>query len=84
MSLAKFEIEHTDTFGGEANYSWCTRKVLKLPENVSDISLIRLAKRELGISKIRHRKEAYGDSIRLDLVGCCEVVFINFLEEVPE
>lgn len=73
-------VEHTDTFGGEANYSWATRKTLELPMFSSDRSIILAAKKALGISGVRCRRtNIYGnDDIRLDLVGFCQVVFISF------
>ncbi len=30
--LIKFNVEYTDTFGGEANYSWAKRAVVYVPE----------------------------------------------------
>lgn len=29
---AAFDVEYTDTFGGEANYSWVSRAVVRVPE----------------------------------------------------
>jgi hypothetical protein len=28
----KYNVEYTDTFGGEANYSWVKRKTIYMPE----------------------------------------------------
>lgn len=28
----KYQIEYTDTFGGEANYSWVNRAIITMPE----------------------------------------------------
>lgn len=28
----KYDVEYTDTFGGEANYSWVKRAVITMPE----------------------------------------------------
>ena len=30
--MMTFDIEYTDTFGGEANYSWVRRAVVSMPE----------------------------------------------------
>lgn len=30
--MATFNVEYTDTFSGEANYSWVRRAVVKVPE----------------------------------------------------
>ena len=32
MTLLKFDVEYTDTFGGEANYCWVKRAVVVVPE----------------------------------------------------
>lgn len=72
------EVEHTDTFGGEANYSWVTRKRFTVPEEFSDRAIITKAKDVLGLNDIRHKRSDLGDMIRLDLVGMCQVVFITF------
>jgi hypothetical protein len=32
MSLATFNVEYTDTFGGEANYSWVRRATVTVPD----------------------------------------------------
>ena len=32
MSIVKFDVEYTDTFGGEANYCWVKRAVVTVPE----------------------------------------------------
>ena len=85
MSTSTYEIEMTDTLGGQANYSWVSR--LEISVNDSEIvtrkddsKLIRLAKKKLGISGIRHRKSEHLDCIRLDLVGMHQVVFISYIE----
>jgi len=69
----KFTAEQTDTFGGEANYSWVNRVEFEAPDVASDACLIRRAKKALGITA-RHTKTNFGDDIRLDFAGfniCC-------------
>jgi len=72
------QIEVTDTFGGEANYSWVRRFELRGLEGKSDIAIIRRVKRELGWSGIKCRTEKYGDSISIWPIGICNVCFITF------
>lgn len=62
--LHEFNIQVTDTFGGEANYSWV--KEFKISAyNVPHA--IRKAKKELGIGHIRHKKTEYSAfEVRLD------------------
>ena len=72
--------EVTDTFGGEANYSWVKRgKVECKPgEDYSDLAAVRRAKRSAGWENIRCKTENYGDMIVLRPYGMCAVMFINF------
>lgn len=76
----KYRAELTDTFGGEANYSWVTRREFEAPEGISDLALVRRAKRELGLSGVRCRREDFGDTIALYPQGSCTVAFIDWME----
>lgn len=71
-------IEHTDTFAGEANYSWVIRKSFDSEDQTKASQIIRKAKSLLGISGIRHKKEDFGDTIILDYPGICARTFITF------
>ena len=44
----KVTFEHTDTFGGEANYSWVKRGTLDIPEGTSDRGIVTKVKKELS------------------------------------
>ena len=69
--------EHTDTYGGDANYSWVVRKQIKnAPDDLSNVAIVRRAKRALGITT-RTRTTNYGDMFRLDLVGVHQCVFVT-------
>ena len=69
--------EHTDTFGGEANYSWVQREEFSLPDSASDLSVVRAAKAALGLSGVRCRRSQLGDTLELRPYGSCSVVFIS-------
>lgn len=71
-----WNVELTDTFGGEANYSWCRRYLLDLPDNASDRQVVTLAKRVLGLTGVRCRRFDYGEGFELRPVGACVVAFI--------
>jgi len=70
----EYELEYTDKFGGEANYSWVERKTIKASPNISDSSLVRLAKKEMGLSG-RHKISDFGGDLRIDFPGT--VLFIT-------
>jgi len=78
----KYKIEITDTFGSEANYSWVRRHSLEAPAEISDLALIRRAKKKAEWSGLRCRVSRYGDTIELRPVGVCCVLFIVPSEEV--
>jgi len=73
----KYQVEMTDTFGGEANYCWVRRAEIDAPATSTSAMLVRRAKKALGISATRHRTTDWGDLIRLDLSNACICVFIT-------
>lgn len=76
--MATYQAELTDTFGGEANYSWVRRKTFTIPDNASDRAIVRAGKAALGLSGVRCRTENYGDSFTLRPYGACVVAFITY------
>lgn len=74
---ATIDCELTDTFGGEANYSWCRRETLTVPAGISNRALVRRGKAVLGLSGVRCRVSNMGDMIELRPVGSCTVAFLS-------
>ena len=74
----KTKIEVTDTFGGEANYSWVKRTEIEIPEGKSELSIIKRCKAAIGWNGLRCRVEKYGDMIRLTPFRHCITCFITF------
>ena len=74
------QYEITDTFGGEANYSWVKRgKIEGEPsEDYSDLAAIRRVKKAIGWENVRCRKEYQGETIALYPYGSCTVCYIDF------
>lgn len=72
--------EITDTFGGEANYSWVKRGVVscKQGEDYSNLAAVRRAKADAGWSGIKCKTADYGDMIELRPYGICQVMLITF------
>ena len=91
----KYQIEYTDTFGGDANYCWVKRDTVIMPElthygydggtNYSKANktyereLMRKAKASMGLTGIRGHKEVWGDTVAFYPYGSNTVMFI-----VPE
>ena len=74
----KLSCELTDTFGGEANYSWVRRAELELPDTATARQQITAAKAALGLTGCRCVKSDLGDLIELRPIGSCTVAFITF------
>jgi len=72
--------EVTDTFAGEANYSWVKRGTVecKPGEDYSDLAAVRRVKKAIGWSGVRCTTTNWGDTIELRPVGMNQVCFINF------
>ena len=76
--MTTFTYELTDTFGGEANYSWVRRGTFELPSDATDRQIVTAAKRALDITGVRCTTACYGDfQWRLDVVGACVCAFIE-------
>lgn len=70
-----WNVELTDTFGGEANYSWCRRQTIELPSDASDLAVMRAAKKAVGMNGVRGRTSDYGGSLEFRPFGACVVMF---------
>ena len=71
-TLQTFDIEVTDTFGGEANYSWVTR------HTVTAKSRLGAVQKFSRVSGIQWRKVSdYGDTARYDSKSGATCFFIE-------
>lgn len=94
--MHKYNIEFTDTFAGEANYSWVKRASVTMPElthygydggngyakanKAFERELMRRAKAAMGISGLRGVKHTMGDDIEFRPYGMNAVMFISYSE----
>lgn len=71
-----YEIEITDTFGGEANYCWVKRY------DVSAKSVLGAVRKVANTEGYKLRKE-WGDSefSRYNVKGACICVFVTFKDK---
>ena len=72
-----YHCEYTDTFGGEANYSWVRRATFMIPDTASDLAIVRRAKRALGLQGLRCARSDMGEIIELRPYRECTVIFIT-------
>lgn len=91
-----YDVEYTDTFSGEANYSWVRRGSVTVPELThygfdglfyyaqanrrQMVQVVRKAKALMGLTNVKCRREMHGDLIALYPYGSCTVLFINYSE----
>ena len=71
------KIEMTDTFGGEANYSWVRRHTVEVPDFTSTRAVVRRVKQVLGI-RGRHTTWDQGDRLTITPSNACVIVFVDF------
>ena len=76
----KINFEHTDTFGGESNYSWVRRHTIEVAEKTTNLAIVRKAKKWAELTGLRCRVEYHGDMIAIYPCGICHVVFVTFGE----
>lgn len=90
-------FEYTDTFGGEANYSWVRRGKIHMPEmthygydggsnyakanRTYQRELMKRAKAEVGLTGVRGVTSHHGDCSEFRPYGMCTVLFINWSED---
>ena len=73
-----YDVEYTDTFGGEANYSWVRRATIALPDGATRRKIMRKAKAKAGLAGVRGITSDFGDMIEFRPFRCCTVMFITF------
>lgn len=93
----RYNVELTDTFAGEANYSWVRRAVVTMPElthygydggtnyakvnKVFNRELMRRAKAEMGLTGIKGRTYWHGEQGEFRPYGLLQVMFISYIED---
>ena len=75
--FTKWSAEITDTFGGEANYSWVNRYKATLPTAATDRQVVQHFKKLMGYTGIHCKRSEFGETIELRPYGECVVIFIT-------
>ena len=73
--MVTWDIEVTDTFSGQANYSWVDRYAISIPGGISYLALVRRIKSVTGYSGIRGRATVMGVSVEIRFPSRCIVIF---------
>ena len=76
------DCELTDTFSGNANYSWVRRVSVELPRHLSPLAMTRRVKAALGINGMRgvwrQSMDGYSDFAEFRPYGANMVAFFEF------
>ena len=73
----KFHVEYTDTFGGEANYSWVRRETIEVPGDAKQSLVIKRAKASIGITGVRGKVVDIGAGYEFRPYKYCTVMFVT-------
>jgi hypothetical protein len=71
-------IEVTDTFGGEANYSWVRRYEMDAHRGECQASIMRRAKAIAGYSGVRGRTSPMGEGFEFRPYRVLHVMFVTW------
>jgi hypothetical protein len=74
--VSKVRVTITDTFGGEANYSWVDLHTIYIPEQRDPI---RYIKKQIGWTGVKCDKTDMGDCVMLYPRGQCKVIIIQWV-----
>ena len=75
--MVTWDIEVTDTYGGEANYSFARRYAVHTADDISDLALVRRIKGVAGYSGIRGQTCISGDFVEIRFPARCVVIFAD-------
>jgi len=78
--MVKYNVEYTDTFGGEANYCWVKRDSFLLEADCKLKLIKAFAKDLIGLRGVRGTWEDYGDMLKFTPRGSCTVLFVTYAE----
>lgn len=73
----KYSIEYTDTYGGEANYSWVRRESFEVAGSIDERMVVRKLKQMMGLQGVNCKREDLGEMIKLTPRGTNTVAFIT-------
>ena len=77
-NIETWSAELTDTFGGEANYSWVNRTFFSVPKGASRRTVVKYGKAALSLTGVRCRTEDNGTWITVNPYGMCQIAFLTY------
>lgn len=85
-----YQVEYTDTFGGDANYSWVRRARVEGPREAASArsrrrAIMRQAKAAVGLTGVRGRTDVYSsDDMAFRPYGMATVLFVTWTDAEPD
>ena len=76
--MMKVTVTQTDTFNGEANYSWANRYEFAINSEASQRNIVRKAKFLAGMTGVKADTYDYGESLTIKPRGYHQVIFVDF------
>lgn len=76
-----YQVEITDTIGGEANYSWVRRFSFTAPEGASARTIKARARKAADMQGVRGRWSNIGDMMEFRPRGACIVAFVEWRDD---
>ena len=73
-----WNFEVTDTFGGDANYSWVKRERFAPKRELTDRGIVRALKAFAGFTGYKARVYSHGDMFEVRPYGLCQVAFATW------
>ena len=76
--MMKVVVTQTDTFGGEANYSWANRYEFAIHKSASQRNIVRKAKSLAGMTGVKSDTYDYDMGLTIKPRGYNQVIFVDF------
>lgn len=77
-NMMKVVVTQTDTFGGEANYSWANRHEFAIHRAASQRNITRKAKALVGMTGVKADTYDYDTGLTIKPRGYNQVIFVDF------
>lgn len=76
--MMKVVVTQTDTFCGEANYSWANRYEFAIHKSASQRNIVRKAKSLAGMTGVKSDTYDYDVGLTIKPRGYNQVIFVDF------
>ena len=80
QNILTYDVEYTDTFGGEANYSWVRRASFTGPDDMPQREVMRKARALVGLTGVRGTFENQYECFALRPYGSHTIMFVTWRE----